>query len=1254
MIKRIYSSLLTLVMVVGLLPVTAWAEDPDADSGTTTTVSRFDCPTDGCTVTTTDGISFSHNEENCPYKEADQYCSECGYLTYDAENGAYTHADGCTLKDAAQPTTICVSCGGEADSHKATCLFACPTEGCAVTYDGTAYTHNDTKCPYSNPDLYCEECGYLKYEKAEDEEEGDYYHDENCSIGSENQDGDKTEEDKAPEPIDREYEIDGVTYFGVDSDHFADSTKLFIQDMLSAKNEKLSGKSTAALWQYLAYCIQDDHGRGTNTGKFKRQFDDVLKNGLAYNTGSTGTYSANKSSGDNRYNVRSSGLIYANSMAAAAVDMEEQVYKGYKGAGGKRGQGSSVEKNDTLRNDTDPDDVFWMVTGAYKTSGTNKKGHYQAFGVLFSDFTITTILPEDDGNFYRTTTSTPTAGSNTYASNVKNMTNVPVSAQQEISNTTSTTATSAISGSKSYGFEESLEVGYETGLLGGKGHANLTFTASQTIESGWSEEKSKSDEQTTTYNVGVELPAYTNIMMKQNESEATTTTKYNCPVALNFNVTIVEYTLDPTYNDAGSKTQVLATFGANARKNLYQRGVVEFTLTDPNGITWENLYNHHTGLNQIVTEQLASTAPMASAGAVFTVVDKAVTSEISGLAPIYPLKQVKTTNHVMEYNLSSDEYLYVDTIGLEGLNDQNAAYYGFNPEKGHWILVDADGNTLTDTPIAELDTDSVTGYTKLTAGKTEGTVYLKYVIDEDVYATAEHPDTYATNKKLDSTAMIKVKVSREAFEAGTITIKGKLTGIVGDPAKAIEGKDGLTVSIEDATGKELSRPIVWDAKELEEKGIKVENNQISFTKEGTFHVRATTGKVRTDWYEVTALPARKLTTIAIPETLTVDYKLEHTVNLAALQVSYKDQYGADWTPVPTLTWSCADEGVSIDDNGVLTIPSVGTYTVTAEGDGIPSNTMTITVIDSTTRVTAFTPETRTLSSSGGSVTFTITGANLPDGITIKASDSITAITTGTDTEQKAALTFPANADTENNQNYTVTNSLDTSKTAAVIVAKKSTGGSSGGGGGGGGGGGKVTTPEQPTTPTEPKDDNPKDTEETTKNPFLDVPSSAYYTDAVLWAVKNGITGGTSATTFSPDMPCTRAQAVTFLWRAAGSPAPKNTEMPFADIAADAYYRDAVLWAVENGITGGTSATTFSPDVPCSRGQITAFLWRSKQSPLSAAENPFTDVDTNAYYHDAVLWAADEGITGGTSATTFSPDAPCTRAQIVTFLYRALQ
>ena len=173
------------------------------------------------------------------------------------------------------------------------------------------------------------------------------------------------------------------------------------------------------------------------------------------------------------------------------------------------------------------------------------------------------------------------------------------------------------------------------------------------------------------------------------------------------------------------------------------------------------------------------------------------------------------------------------------------------------------------------------------------------------------------------------------------------------------------------------------------------------------------------------------------------------------------------------------------------------------------------------------------------------------------------------------------------------------------------------------------------------------------NFFVDVFPGDYYYDAVLWAAKNGITGGVDDTHFAPNATCTRAQAVTFLWRAAGSPAPKSSEMPFEDVVKGSYYYDAVLWAVENGITDGTSATTFSPDAVCSRGQIVTFLWRSQKSPASDSVNPFTDVAADAYYNSAVLWAVKEDITNGTSSTTFSPDADCTRAQIVTFLWRAL-
>ena len=169
--------------------------------------------------------------------------------------------------------------------------------------------------------------------------------------------------------------------------------------------------------------------------------------------------------------------------------------------------------------------------------------------------------------------------------------------------------------------------------------------------------------------------------------------------------------------------------------------------------------------------------------------------------------------------------------------------------------------------------------------------------------------------------------------------------------------------------------------------------------------------------------------------------------------------------------------------------------------------------------------------------------------------------------------------------------------------------------------------------------------------FVDVATGSYYEDAVDWAVGNGITQGTDDTHFSPDGICTRAQAVTFLWRAAGSPKPETRTMPFTDVPAGSYYYDAVLWAVENDITKGTSDTTFSPNMTCTRAQIVAFLWRSEKSPAAGTDNPFADVKSAAYYADAVLWAAKKDITKGTTNTTFSPDADCTRAQIVTFLWR---
>ena len=175
-------------------------------------------------------------------------------------------------------------------------------------------------------------------------------------------------------------------------------------------------------------------------------------------------------------------------------------------------------------------------------------------------------------------------------------------------------------------------------------------------------------------------------------------------------------------------------------------------------------------------------------------------------------------------------------------------------------------------------------------------------------------------------------------------------------------------------------------------------------------------------------------------------------------------------------------------------------------------------------------------------------------------------------------------------------------------------------------------------------------EERDELPFVDVAADAYYYDAVAWAVENGVTTGVTDTIFAPGNPCTRAQTVTFLWRAAGMPQAANRVNPFTDVSVNDYYYEAVLWAVENGITGGTTATTFSPNATCTRAQVVTFLWRYSKEDASILPM-FTDVAEGDYYYGAVAWAVENGVTTGVTDTSFVPGNPCTRGQIVTFLYR---
>ena len=321
----------------------------------------------------------------------------------------------------------------------------------------------------------------------------------------------------------------------------------------------------------------------------------------------------------------------------------------------------------------------------------------------------------------------------------------------------------------------------------------------------------------------------------------------------------------------------------------------------------------------------------------------------------------------------------------------------------------------------------------------------------------------------------------------------------------------------------------------------------------------------------------------------------------------------------TLVWTSGNAKVAtVDQNGLVTAVGAGTTTITATAGG-KSATCTVTVTAKPVPIEAIALRDAAVSV-GGTIQLepVFTPADTTQRDVIWTSSDRTTATVDANgrvrgvAEGKVTITVTSTADRNITASctVTVTKNLSDAGLAAIIGAL---------------GNGSL--------------------------PFNDVTVRDYFYDAVKWAVDRGITSGTSRYTFSPDAPCTRAQVVTFLWRAAGCPQPVSKVNPFTDVRADDYFYTAVLWAVENGITNGTSAKTFSPDATVTRAQVVTFLWRANGQP-TAGNSGFADVSADKYYATAVAWAVFQRITTGTGFGVFSPDAACTRAQIVTFLYRA--
>lgn len=314
-----------------------------------------------------------------------------------------------------------------------------------------------------------------------------------------------------------------------------------------------------------------------------------------------------------------------------------------------------------------------------------------------------------------------------------------------------------------------------------------------------------------------------------------------------------------------------------------------------------------------------------------------------------------------------------------------------------------------------------------------------------------------------------------------------------------------------------------------------------------------------------------------------------------------------------VTWTSSNEAVATVSNGTVNTVGVGTAIITvktADGNKTASCTVTVTRASSSGGShTTYYPVNTSAKGEGGSVVVSPKSASKGSAVTV------------TVTPESGYQVSSVQAVDKDGKKLTLTDKGDGKYSFVMPGSKVEVSASFA----------QVQKPEE-------------------TSPYRDVSKDSYYYDAVQWASNKGITNGVSDGVFAPDWVCTRGQIVTFLWRSVGSPTPKTAEMPFADVAEDAYYAQAVLWAVENGITKGTSETTFSPDQTCTRAHAVAFLYRLAGSPAVTGSS-FQDVDADAYYNAAVAWAVQQGITNGTSETTFSPDKTCTRAQIVTFLYR---
>lgn len=671
-------------------------------------------------------------------------------------------------------------------------------------------------------------------------------------------------EETAEQPAEalESYEVDGITYYNVHSPNF-DNPSYYLPDLLKNKGEAIGNRSMTDLWAMLVLGILDANDSSVDLSAYYPDIKEALESGKD----EMQWYEDPEHPEKGYTEITVYDPVFAKSWRQA-------VEKSYGSDGILLFY--PYPKNDDGVNvyDKPRDTVSFTMT--LEHVGPDGVAYSSLLSVFFSDFQVVALLPDSSGTNYVSTTITDSKTSDkTYASNVKNMTLAQVTATQTVSTSYSDTVSSTVNHSSSYSFTEGFKLGAE--FLFKKISPEISFSSTQAFSNGWSKSESTTKTGTVSDAVSVVLPPYTNVIMEQGTTTTEVETRYNCPIGLRYTVTIAGQ-LDKSDE---TKTNLPAyTFGPDARADLYKRAIMDGALDlEEDGDQLDNAVHWNEfpeGPASEALQTIATSVPMSPVGAMFNQKLDTTFTEVDSIAPLEPLAIVRIQPPNVsfiggeEINYGSLNYLranmevgdssFTNYLSLKGENAFGAEYYGFSGANGHWIVIHPDGTEWTeeDAPVV-ISKDAASGYTRYTAVN-PGTCYLKYLINEDCYTTAKNLTAFTKNSELLTTAALEITVkAKETVEdnspKGSVHLSGDFTGVVGADPQRLDKDGAINVSIRDLDDIEVDKPYVWQKQELDSRGISMnEQNEVSFTKPGTFHVRVLCDELDTksDWYEITA------------------------------------------------------------------------------------------------------------------------------------------------------------------------------------------------------------------------------------------------------------------------------------------------------------------------------------------------------------------------------------------------------------------